>query len=406
MSVFSVDFDGDGDYDLAVASSYASNVSILLNNGDGTFAAAVNYGAGGSPVSVFSADFDGDGDYDLAVANLSSKNVSIWLNNGDGTFAAAGNYGAGDTPWSVFSADLDGDGDYDLAVANVISDNVSILFNLSDVNSQGGAISGIITETGSATPIEGVAVKASLNGADKGTGITDNNGNYSITNLPPGTYDAEASKFGYESGSRENVQVIAGQTTIADFQLTPLPTADVSGFVYDGPTMSGLEGVLVEFLYDDVVRYSVITEASTGLYGRNGVFAGTYGVRYSKDGYHTAILETTVPPGWQILQPVTLYPLDYISSQPLKDAMDEFSLAYYDYLDRMGDVIVTTLAYQYQLMYLQEFQSGKETMKKALLAASAADDLTKWLALINYTKEWTISDGLPLSAASNFAWGK
>ena len=128
-SVFAADLDGDGDNDLALANSNSDNVSVLKNNGNGTFQAAVNYGVGYSPWSVFASDLDGDGDNDLAVANEYSDNVSVLKNNGNGTFAAAVNYGAGDGPRSVFAADLDGDGDNDLAVANSNSDNVSILLN-------------------------------------------------------------------------------------------------------------------------------------------------------------------------------------------------------------------------------------------------------------------------------------
>ncbi len=131
-SVYSANLDGDSDDDLAVANSGSNNISILLNNGDGTFAAAVNYGAGNEPVSVYSTDLDGDSDNDLAVANYSSDNASILLNNGDGTFTAAVNYGAGNEPISIYSADLDGDNDSDLAVANYNSDNVSILLNNGD----------------------------------------------------------------------------------------------------------------------------------------------------------------------------------------------------------------------------------------------------------------------------------
>jgi len=131
-SVFSADFDGDDDNDLAVADLGSDNVSILLSNGDGTFASAVNYGAGHYPRSVFSADLDGDDDNDLAVANGGSNNVSILLNNGDGTFAAAVNYETGFGPYSVFSVDLDGDDDNDLAVSNFFSHNVSILLNNGD----------------------------------------------------------------------------------------------------------------------------------------------------------------------------------------------------------------------------------------------------------------------------------
>jgi len=132
VSVFAADLDGDGDADLAVAIEGSDNVSVLKNNGDGTFAAPMNYAAGSWPLSVFAADLDGDNDADLAVANLYSDNVSVLKNNGDGTFAAAVNYAAGDGSYSVFATDLDGDNDADLAVANEWSDNVSVLKNNGD----------------------------------------------------------------------------------------------------------------------------------------------------------------------------------------------------------------------------------------------------------------------------------
>jgi hypothetical protein len=131
-SVFCADLDGDLDLDLAVANFYNDNVSILKNNGDGTFQTKVDYGAGDGPSSIFCADLDGDDDLDLAVANQYSDNVFILKNNGDGTFQAKVDYGVGDYPFSVFCADLDGDTDLDLAVANYGSDNVSILKNNGD----------------------------------------------------------------------------------------------------------------------------------------------------------------------------------------------------------------------------------------------------------------------------------
>ncbi len=60
------------------------------------------------------------------------KTVVILLNNGNGTFAAAVNYGAGSVSWSVFSADLDGDNNNDLAVANRHHGYVSILLDLTN----------------------------------------------------------------------------------------------------------------------------------------------------------------------------------------------------------------------------------------------------------------------------------
>ncbi|MBD1208387.1 MAG: VCBS repeat-containing protein [Ignavibacteria bacterium] len=127
--VTSGDFDGDGDLDLATANRNGNSVSVLLNGGIGSFAAAVNYGAGAQPLGITSGDFDNDGDLDLAVANYSGNNVSILLNIGGGTFAAAVDYGAGSGANSVSAGDFDGDGDLDLAVANYNGSNVSVLMN-------------------------------------------------------------------------------------------------------------------------------------------------------------------------------------------------------------------------------------------------------------------------------------
>src|SRR5437879_9667242 len=125
------DFNGDGRPDLAVANNGSTNVSVLLGNGDGTFENAFGYGAGTGPGSVAVGDFNGDGKPDLAVANIGSMrdnhtdgNVSVLLGNGDGTFRSAVNYGAGSVPRSVTVSDFNGDGKLDLAVANLYSDNL------------------------------------------------------------------------------------------------------------------------------------------------------------------------------------------------------------------------------------------------------------------------------------------
>src|SRR5215510_8638865 len=123
VSVAVGDFNGDGVQDLVVANSGdfdSGNISVLLGNGDGTFQAAVNFGAGNNPSSIAVGDFNGDGIQDLTVAHgfFGSNSVSVLLGNGDGTFQEAVNFGAGIFPVSVAVGDFNGDGRPDLAVAN------------------------------------------------------------------------------------------------------------------------------------------------------------------------------------------------------------------------------------------------------------------------------------------------
>src|SRR6266513_2774300 len=117
-------FNSDGMPDLAVANGdpFSTNgaVSVLLGNGDGSFQAGVNYGAGLFPVSVAVGDFNSDGKLDLAVANAGSfqnhytdGNVSVLLGNGDGTFQVAVNFTAGTKPDFVATGDFNGDGKLD-----------------------------------------------------------------------------------------------------------------------------------------------------------------------------------------------------------------------------------------------------------------------------------------------------
>lgn len=132
------DFNGDGRDDLAVSSLDCTtcgeaiprgDLSVLINQGDGTFAEAVRYPAPHRPTSVTTADFNGDGHLDLAVTDLLWWRVAILPGRGDGTFAEAVAFGVGHGPETPAAADLNGDGRPDLIVANVTENSVSILLN-------------------------------------------------------------------------------------------------------------------------------------------------------------------------------------------------------------------------------------------------------------------------------------
>jgi hypothetical protein len=76
------DFNGDGMPDLVTANPGSDTVSVLLGNGDGSFAPKIDYALGMYPRSVAVGDFNGDGLPDLAAADSGSGQVSILLNDG------------------------------------------------------------------------------------------------------------------------------------------------------------------------------------------------------------------------------------------------------------------------------------------------------------------------------------
>ncbi|MBN1186604.1 MAG: VCBS repeat-containing protein [Bacteroidales bacterium] len=132
VSIFSADFDNDGDFDLSVANHLGANANILSNNGDGSFTDQKDYETPNGTYYIFSADFNADRYIDLAVAGESVNIISILLNNGNNTFASKVDYETGSNPHAIVSTDLDSDGDLDLATANEVSNNVSVLLNNGD----------------------------------------------------------------------------------------------------------------------------------------------------------------------------------------------------------------------------------------------------------------------------------
>jgi hypothetical protein len=125
VSIASGDLDGDGSADLVTAGS--GGVSVLHDNGDGTFGERQDYPAGGASVAL--GDLDGDGRLDVVAGG---DDVSVLLNSGGGSFQAARHYAA-DGAGSVALGDLNGDGRLDVATANGLDGpGVSVLLNAGD----------------------------------------------------------------------------------------------------------------------------------------------------------------------------------------------------------------------------------------------------------------------------------
>jgi hypothetical protein len=128
--IASIDFDLDGDQDLAVAVDAPDVIQLLINNGSGQFdlGPTVDLASSASPGALIAGDLDGDNDPDMAIVYKQTQ-VIAFFSNVQGTFAEAGTVPVGTNPRDLIAADVDGNGTLDLAVVNRDSNNATFLRN-------------------------------------------------------------------------------------------------------------------------------------------------------------------------------------------------------------------------------------------------------------------------------------
>jgi len=202
------DLDGDGDIDILVGDSFfgSPGISVLKNNGDQTFTVPVYYSLPLNQVvgEVALSDFDSDGDLD-AFATIRGDfdqmtKIKVWRNNGNGTFAAPIEFATGQGPVGIAIADFTGDGKPDVVTANYGGSSMSILRHNGLSGNSAGFLAPVTFSTGNraekiaAADVNGGGVLDVVVGGQVGTGfdatlavmINTGNGNFAA----PVAYDA------------------------------------------------------------------------------------------------------------------------------------------------------------------------------------------------------------------------
>ena len=145
------------------------------------------------------------------------------------------------------------------------------------------------TVTAGRNPLEGVLVQV------LGTSLSDQtnaNGEYSISDIPVGTYSVKFSKSGYEDHTENNVQISDDQTTTVNAQIDQASGGNglVYGFVADVINQTIVSGAYIEI---EGTSFNTTSNAD-GIYSIENVPAGNYTINCTKDGFDNATLNVEV----------------------------------------------------------------------------------------------------------------
>jgi hypothetical protein len=126
------DVNADGKLDLLVANAGANTLSLRLGKGDGTFQAAtdipISANTAAVAATIATADLNGDAQLDIVVTLPAQSQISVLLNNGNGTFATPVQYAAGSQAFGLAIGDVNSDKLQDVIVTNnVTTGTISVL---------------------------------------------------------------------------------------------------------------------------------------------------------------------------------------------------------------------------------------------------------------------------------------
>jgi len=166
----------DGKLDLVCANQTDNTLTVLTNNGSGSFGSNATYTVGSGPSYVTAADVNGDGKVDLVCANDWDYTLTVLTNNGSGSFGSNATYTVGYDSPCVIAADVNGDGKVDLISGNEMAEDGNTLTVLT--NSGGGIFGFSATYTADYCPRSVCA--ADVNGDGKVDLIS---ANYEVSTL-------------------------------------------------------------------------------------------------------------------------------------------------------------------------------------------------------------------------------
>lgn len=155
-------------------------------------------------------------------------------------------------------------------------------------------ITGTVTDANTSLPIQGALIEAERGNVVRYTDTTDINGNYTLSNVKPSTYDLICSMSGYQT-QIVGVKAQNNQTTVVDFALD-LNGGTISGTVSDAVTSMHIPGATVNIYQNSQLISTQITNGA-GFYSVADLAPGMYIVEAKAATYQTLAESATVMGG-------------------------------------------------------------------------------------------------------------
>jgi hypothetical protein len=171
------DLNNDGLLDLATSVYTQGYISTFLGHGDGTFTANSNSQIFAAQIfDLACIDLNKDGNMDVLAANRITNQIGSFFGNGDGSLQGPLTYATGPAPYNISVADVNGDSYPDVVTANTGGSSLSLF-----INNGAGLLNTAISYTVGSSPRRAVFVD--LNGDRQPDIVTTNTNSSTVTVL-------------------------------------------------------------------------------------------------------------------------------------------------------------------------------------------------------------------------------
>jgi phosphatidylinositol-3-phosphatase len=217
--------------------------------------------------------------------------ATVSYSGGSTTTDSTGTYTLANVPAGTYSVTASQTGYASQTSSATVSSGTAATLNFAlskSTTTTPGSFTGKVTNISTGGVISGATISYS-----GGSTTSDANGNYTFTNVAPGTYSVTASHSGYFNVTN-SVAVTSGTTSTLNFAMAT--GGKVAGTVTNS-SGTAIAGATVRITGGSISTTVTVTTSSTGAYNSNWVPIGTYTVTVSATGFTTQSKTASITTG-------------------------------------------------------------------------------------------------------------